>query len=247
MLPLVDEFAEQAAPYSCPLLLSPPYIIPSSSYSASYSQSSLPRYLLDRILPPVPQPESKAHSSSKLDADGRAEETTADAETKSSASTFLGLPAMNLNANMNTAVDPRKWTWPGYLTFGKGQSKATGKESVDFRAPPDTKEEAAQAEDPSVPVVMQPPPEADPVYDGDSPSNAQVNPDDLAEAMSTIGVVLPPSQERERSPTPEPAPEVITLTFHLSPNEDLQTTTKRKISCLTVRHSSKNSSHAKSD
>lgn len=39
-----------------------------------------------------------------------------------SSGTFLGMPAMNMNINMD-AMDVRKWGWRGALTFGKGQGK----------------------------------------------------------------------------------------------------------------------------
>ena len=39
-------------------------------------------------------------------------------------STFLGIPAMGVN------MDIRKWNWPGYLTFGKGNGSKRGPDKV---------------------------------------------------------------------------------------------------------------------
>ena len=39
-------------------------------------------------------------------------------------STFLGMPAMGVN------MDMRKWNWPGYLTFGKGNGSKQGPDKI---------------------------------------------------------------------------------------------------------------------
>ncbi|KAF5383614.1 hypothetical protein D9615_003725 [Tricholomella constricta] len=129
--PLLDSYTTQLPNRASSIFIQPPYVVPSSQYSAANSKhsTSLPRYLLSLIPPTPPTSQDHSHDGSVK---GRRPSTSDPPNGKDppsgvqrqSGSTFLGMPAMNMNVN----VDVKKWGWPGYLTFGKGAGKRPGLE-----------------------------------------------------------------------------------------------------------------------
>lgn len=113
-------------------------------------------------------------------------------------SNFLAISSVNMPAmampSVNLNMDVRKWTWPGYLTFGKTAGKGA--------------KQSKSVGDEKMPVVEPTPPEQPP-QDADSKVNLSVEVDtqSLEEAMSSNGVI--PSQEEPvqtiASPESEPA------------------------------------------
>jgi hypothetical protein len=113
-----------------PIIIAPSSVIPSTRFMESCYPSSLSWHLLSAASTPCESrpseqtPDSNFIAEGTMKANGLAESNNSDTQmgpTKGNGipNTFLGMPAMNLNMN----VDMRKWNWPGYLTFGKGSGK----------------------------------------------------------------------------------------------------------------------------
>lgn len=143
LVPLLDTFVSQIPEGCVPVVLSPPHIIPSARFTDARYSSSLSRYLLSRISPPSPaptirnatdqvlhpshdneQPAPRPHDSSLSHletSDLGATKINGTSDPATVSNTFLGMPGVNINMK-----DVRKWSWPGYLTFGKTQGKKHG-------------------------------------------------------------------------------------------------------------------------
>ncbi|KAK0202668.1 hypothetical protein DFS33DRAFT_1262996 [Desarmillaria ectypa] len=111
LVPLLDEFASQIPVTASSIIVTPSHVIPSTSFVKARYPSSFPERLMCLIPhPPLPSPQLSPGSPVK--------ERPPDPEADTRPSSFLGMPTVNLNINM----DVRKWGWPGYLTF-KGPAK----------------------------------------------------------------------------------------------------------------------------
>lgn len=116
---ILDQFDEETNPYSSPVssvIITPSHIIPSTRFREQ-CPPSLTQLLVPLSAPaPIQAPPQPSASSS---ADSQTVKAPSSSKEASSAGTFLGMPAVNLNSTM----DVRKWNWPGYLTFGKSPKK----------------------------------------------------------------------------------------------------------------------------
>jgi len=150
-------------------------------------------------------------------------------------STFLGMPAIGVN------MDMRKWNWPGYLTFGKGNGSKQGSDKIAI--PASEKEETVAEQEishvevevntsaledaissDSLPIsrlLTHPEGEGeaqhqtpDIINRGDLPLEPQDSPSSpLSPAGSTSNIDgLPPSP-----PSPPPLPEFSMTRVHLTP------------------------------
>ncbi|PPQ69776.1 hypothetical protein CVT25_009760 [Psilocybe cyanescens] len=122
LVPLIDKFSERLSELT-PVVLSRQHIIPSGRYTEGRYPTVLATHL-SSMIPPAIEP---SRSSDMLDTlassvDTIRDKRSLDVNVKGTSSnshtndggTFLGIPAMNMN------MDIKKWNWPGYLTFGKG-------------------------------------------------------------------------------------------------------------------------------
>ncbi|KAJ7117611.1 hypothetical protein C8R44DRAFT_791120 [Mycena epipterygia] len=119
----LDEFTSRLPDEVVIIAVSPPYIIPSTRYTAMSYPSALPNFLLSLLPPPQqlfsPPPagdDSTIKGASKAlpplpDPEPRRQRDSPKRDDESK--TFLGM-------NLDVKMDMPKWNWPGYLTFGKG-------------------------------------------------------------------------------------------------------------------------------
>ena len=121
LAPLLDALSSELPGGTLPVLLSPPYVVPSSQYTAEEYSSSLSRHLLSLIPPASPALNDIAPSH---DRDATVTSKGTDPallngkdppKGPDSAALFLGMPAVNLNVT--------KWNWSGYMSFGRGMGK----------------------------------------------------------------------------------------------------------------------------
>ncbi|KAF9460520.1 hypothetical protein BDZ94DRAFT_1265778 [Collybia nuda] len=155
LTPILDKYAPDLPSGSTSVVLSPPYVIPSSSYTNMQYPTLLARHLFS-LIPRNHTPTSnsadvsdgtiKAKSTPGLDNPGGQEPLTAQ---EPPSSTFLGIPAVSVGVEM----DVRKWNWPGYLTFGRGSNRRSGPEdkgklstSVDQPGPEDSRTTVANVD-----------------------------------------------------------------------------------------------------
>ncbi|OSD02951.1 hypothetical protein PYCCODRAFT_1477255 [Trametes coccinea BRFM310] len=207
LTPLLEEFSSKLPHELMTFALIPPYVIPPRTprYPAA-----LVRYVLSRI-PPPPTPVARNNSSGPSPppvAPAVSSKPPAPASTKleskadesATASTILGMPAlppMNLGLDMKNL----KWTWPGYLTFGK--SNAGSKTSTTPQTP-----SAGTVVTPPTPSVADPPsttaqeglhPEAAAKDGSTKRETLEVDTASLLEAISTESMG---SHTRAASPAP---------------------------------------------
>lgn len=177
LTPLVDDFQEKLSTGMTPVVLTRPYIIPSERFNAARYPSTLAVHLSTMI----PQHLDTSQSSDTLNTLAssvdtiRAHRGAESNDNKPSfnkpnpnngSGNFLGMPVVNMN------MDMRKWNWPGYLTFGKGNShKPPGERS-------------------SNPIPGKEKPETAANSDVTSQVEVQVNRDALEEAISCDSMSL---------------------------------------------------------
>ncbi|KAA1470309.1 hypothetical protein DENSPDRAFT_858370 [Dentipellis sp. KUC8613] len=201
LTPLLDEFTAQIPSTASPraFALLPPHIVPSTSFTtptdadADAVLPALPLYLLSRIPPPRPpsppppppsasEPEIPRHD----DAPGFNGEMRHVLSASGSALVALG-----------SAVDVRKWSWPGYLTLPKGlvskpatpdslAQAPSGSEKGNGAEPAAESEQAGEGDGDGLPRLALP-------SDGGSvsmplPEPVQVDRESLFEAMSSVSV-----------------------------------------------------------
>lgn len=177
-----------------PFLVSPPCLIPSVRFNALKAPSSLPRHLMS-ILPSnkTAQPENVTkvgQESDTIKASGPSP-TKQTGNGDIQASGFLAMPNVTMPAmtmpNVNLNMDVRKWTWPGYLTFGKTSGKVAkpSKSLGDEKATPD------------------PSPAVEPPEGIDRQVNVSVDAQSLEEAMSSDGVVSSQDDRIQAIASPE--------------------------------------------
>ena len=121
LVPILDAFSSELPDGALPVLLSPPYVIPSSQYTAAEYSSSLSRHLLSLIPPASPAPNDIAPNHDR-DATVTSKGTDSPLLNEKdppkgpdATALFLGMPAVNLNVT--------KWNWSGYMSFGRGMGK----------------------------------------------------------------------------------------------------------------------------
>ncbi|KAG8931219.1 hypothetical protein FRC01_001669 [Tulasnella sp. 417] len=150
VLPILDRIYESAPPATSPALfcLQPPSIfLPPAVEGAPTIPPSLPRYLLSTIqLPPElrrrPRRASVA-STATLRSPPRNHKQAASIA-GSTAASFI--PRINQGFETVAGVaNPKKWGWPGFLTFGKseGSSVAPSRDATPPRTPKDSVSTAA--------------------------------------------------------------------------------------------------------
>lgn len=137
LIPHLDAFSSQIPDAVASIIITPSYVIPSTRYRRACYPSSLALHLLS-LLPPPPQ--TPTHIDPAHDLPEQLEDTfkpkrppdfesrdvkKGSGDSNHGSDTFLGMPTMNLSVPVN--MDMRTWSWPGYLTFGKGQGKKSPK------------------------------------------------------------------------------------------------------------------------
>ena len=144
LAPIIDQFSSQISQELLVAIISPPYIVPSCRLKNSEYPPSLYRYLLslgprhDTVTPkpndivrdlrpenPPGLPAEGGRSTGSLaNRDNVLQRDTVKqlvAKRIKSGSTFLRVPTINMNLDLNMDVmNVRKWSWPG---FGKPVSK----------------------------------------------------------------------------------------------------------------------------
>ncbi|KAF9530489.1 hypothetical protein CPB83DRAFT_851016 [Crepidotus variabilis] len=122
LISILDDFSTDLSDLASPIILSRSNIIPSTRYTERRYPSSLVTHL-SSMIPPRVVPSNSSDTVNTLAASvdtirGRHVTDHASSGTSSRAKSpegkFLGIPT-NVDFNM----DPTKWQWPGYLTFGK--------------------------------------------------------------------------------------------------------------------------------
>ena len=128
-----------------PVVLTRQYIIPSERFNAARYPSTLAAHLSTMIPPHLDTSQSSdtlntlASSVDTIRAQRGAESSNDNKPSFSKSNSndggsgnFLGMPVVNMN------MDMRKWNWPGYLTFGKGNSpKPLGERPSDPKEKPE--------------------------------------------------------------------------------------------------------------
>ncbi|KNZ79607.1 Vacuolar fusion protein CCZ1 like protein [Termitomyces sp. J132] len=127
LAPIITDFSQHLPDQVSSVIIQPPYLIPSPQYFAANHPISLPRYLLSLIPEKAPVSEATSHDETMLGErpfDGAASNGK-NPSREPSTSSFLGMPAMNMNV---------KWGWPAALTFGKGSDRRQGSVRLDHGA-----------------------------------------------------------------------------------------------------------------
>ncbi|KAJ7022865.1 hypothetical protein C8F04DRAFT_1048530 [Mycena alexandri] len=134
LLPALDAFSARLPDEVVAIAVSPPYVIPSTRYTAAAYPPALPFFLLALLPPPQPQPLAApppaaadrtlrvaAHKApppawppAALPPAGTPDAAHAHHKSPSSSSSFLGLPLASVK------MDLPKWTWPA---FGRGAKR----------------------------------------------------------------------------------------------------------------------------
>ena len=189
------ELLDEVLPiHSIPFALSPSGLIPSRRFTEFSPSPPLVQHLCS-ILPeyipsdPQPPPDSESDSNS-VKAAVSTENTSGQQSTGGFALPTIPMPAVNLNMDMRNL----KWTWPGYLTFGKN-SKDKGKQKkaksrgdewkpgAEPESKPDTGEEGTS---PDTSVTDSDVPSSDPPNEGEKIGvEVEVDAVSLAEAMES--------------------------------------------------------------
>ncbi|TFK51618.1 hypothetical protein OE88DRAFT_1698645 [Heliocybe sulcata] len=153
MTPIVDTLTCGITSPAVPFLLCSPHFVPSTQFRSSDLPSTLARHLLSITSQPQRPAASRKSSKKALQAlnsiasSSRTPPSTSPLDplandpllTKNgtirassghqrggSLSGFLAMPNVSVNMDLGS-MDVRKWSWPGYLSFGKGQArKSTG-------------------------------------------------------------------------------------------------------------------------
>ncbi|KAF8966338.1 hypothetical protein BDZ97DRAFT_1809094 [Flammula alnicola] len=147
LIPIVDEFSSSLSPDTTPVVLTRLHIIPSERYIEGRYPAALAAHLSSMIPPRI----SASRSSDTLNTLASSVDTIRgkrppEASSKGSSNAdggvnFLGMPAINMN------MDMRKWNWPGYLTFGKGNSSKSSPDQSSTSTSEEKKEEPLPAPD----------------------------------------------------------------------------------------------------
>ncbi|EPQ56355.1 hypothetical protein GLOTRDRAFT_138110 [Gloeophyllum trabeum ATCC 11539] len=146
LTPILDTFSSDIPSSVAALLLVPPHVVPSTRFTSFALPSSLARHLLSIVSHPHRPPTSRKSSKQALQALSTVASSskpspaprstltplqddpilTKNGTIKASAGhqrsgSLFTMSNMNMSVNMDlSSMDVRKWSWPGYLSFGKG-------------------------------------------------------------------------------------------------------------------------------
>ncbi|KAL0572275.1 hypothetical protein V5O48_009677 [Marasmius crinis-equi] len=188
--PLLDQLSSTIPNSFALIFATPTHIIPSKRYLDGRLPTSLSRHILS-LVPPPPEPselitdlESTVRLKKPPDPEATKENSSRNDTTTSrtqNTNSFMGIPTGNLNMNVNV-----KWSWPGYLTFGKSnQSQERPILAITpglHDRPADEVEVAVNQETPQ-----------------DRPGDAEVDKGALDDAMSSEGVHVSDTHPKETS------------------------------------------------
>lgn len=258
ILPLIDDFSSQIPGAAASILVTPTHVIPCTGFDKAQYPSSLIRHLLFSMPRPPPPPKQTSDTSSPTDGTLRPKRPPDPESPKKEdhgASTFLGMPTGNMSVNM----DIRKWSLPGYLTFGKSPNKKSSKLNFDERPPAvksESEPEPIQVEDAQVDrsaledamssdngttsssnssidgVAAGTLPVSGIDIDAAPPSPAPSQPG--SEMEFAAQETLSPLEEQKDAPAHIPPPEFSSFFVHLASPEDPLKTRKQKVYYLTV-------------
>ncbi|KAI0077703.1 hypothetical protein K474DRAFT_1661283 [Panus rudis PR-1116 ss-1] len=201
LTPILNEFNTTLTPDTTAFALIPPYVIPSTKLIESNYPVELALYIVTRIPPPPPPSSIPPASTDEPAGEDKEPQSMPNKDTKPP-----DKPKQpNAFVNMTNAMDVRKWSWPGYLTFGKNSS---GRSSV-TQTPSSTS--------PPLPESTQPGEgKHEPVDGVDSGNNSglvattlKLDTESLMEAMETDHSRSPSvysARGRSRSPAPSTTP-----------------------------------------
>ncbi|EIN06014.1 hypothetical protein PUNSTDRAFT_73646 [Punctularia strigosozonata HHB-11173 SS5] len=129
--PKLEILAETLPDNYAPCLLLPPYIIPSTRYIDHAYPIALPRHLMHRLAAITQRSTARGPTEDheqQLDDNGLSGSSPpplSSARTEMAAPAaggggrgMLSIPTIGIGMD---AIDVRKWSWPGYLTFSKGR------------------------------------------------------------------------------------------------------------------------------
>ncbi|THV05574.1 hypothetical protein K435DRAFT_773740 [Dendrothele bispora CBS 962.96] len=217
--PILDELSLEIPSSLIPIALTPTRVIPSARFDELDIPPSLLPYLATLIHPP-PKSEPVEESSS-VEREGSSREESTDPSGKNPSDVGEGLSLlpghgslMGLNLNMNVNMDVRKWSWPGYLTFGKNSKKGSSSSTPfpEKTTPPESESDPGtgdqeqdkdkgngdgKSEEEASESVS--------VYDSSQQLDGTVDQDALDDAMSSIT----PRSEIAQSPIAEPSEQDI--------------------------------------
>ena len=145
MVTILDKFSLGLPNHSSSIIISPPHVVPCSQYSAANHSPFLPQHLLS-LVPRVSEllHDAQSDRTVKVKAASQADSLHGKDPPKAhdtSQSMSSGVPSTN------GSMDAWKWSWPGYLSFGRGSSKrspieesqtAVANEKLDQRQPTTT-------------------------------------------------------------------------------------------------------------
>ena len=244
LVPIVNDFARNLSPDTAPVLLSRPYIIPSTRYDEGRHPSVLAYHLSTLI----PRPSSSSGTVATLAASvetirGRSREES------NAASSFSNTvkPSDARGGNfMGVKMDMRKWAWPDYLTFGRGSSikpsvekvllpiekETTNKEetpsSVEVEVDAEDLQDAITSDSMSLSsrtrrIPLQEEPNGSPLNGSAVIGEGAAGDDELSSPTRSTDVT---SDRGEIPPSTPPLPEFSLTRLHLAPC-DIPTATKR--------------------
>ncbi|KAH9039374.1 hypothetical protein EDB85DRAFT_1930231 [Lactarius pseudohatsudake] len=221
-----------------PFVLSHPHVIPSTSYATNPPSTVLPFYVRSRLrIIPSLAPASSSEPSPTSPKQG----TDIFANSMNATRGAMGATGQ--------AMDVRKWTWPGYLTFSKGTLQKAGprdqpagfengseKQQVELAEseaageplPPNTEARIqVEVDRESLHEAMSSdgisePHEEETVGGETSPSTPVVHPPDFASPPS-------PSSSQVTPPVPPPAPSFRSFTLHFAHDDPLATCTEASV------------------
>ncbi|KAL5492528.1 hypothetical protein ACEPAI_3975 [Sanghuangporus weigelae] len=129
LMPLIDVFEDKLPPYFLPIVLVSSCIVASKPTSSQCSPA-LVRHLLRILEARTATPRRVSTAANVPNGNTPSQDSKASTvpeternHSKSTSKTFLGIPGLHRNANM----DVRKWNWSNYLTFGMGGSSSNQK------------------------------------------------------------------------------------------------------------------------
>lgn len=179
-----------------PILLSREQVIPSSRFTEGRYPSALATHLSSMIPAPSTGLNALAASVETIkggtSTDSKVSTSKTVKPTDNAGGGFLGMPSMNVK------MDMRKWNWPGYLTFGKGNSTKPSIENLAMLSANAVKEKEGHT------AVFS-------IHKGYESSQVEVpvNPDDLHDAITSDSISMSQSQgqstgkEKRNSPDPD--------------------------------------------
>ncbi|KAH8093310.1 hypothetical protein BXZ70DRAFT_949891 [Cristinia sonorae] len=118
---ILDEFASQLSFDTTTFLINAAQVIPSTSLLKSGYAPTLPGHIGTRI-PPSPPPVLKASSSTGTVVLPKTHTPPEESGPKSSEKPQDAKPSFMPMPHMNLDMRNIKWSWPGYLTFGRAKS-----------------------------------------------------------------------------------------------------------------------------